>query len=158
MEPAINIKFLALPKNERRQLAQFFRKLLKFFIENEIVAVATAGTLLGLTRHGDIMAHDEDIDMLIDRTNLKKLQDLFVDDKFIFKDGTSKITFKLTKTRKDQYDIHSQERHRIEWPFVDLFVGDMGTYTEKAFTLKNNSNRPVLVNIQVSYHFILKLF
>ena len=108
MEPAINIKFLALPKNERRQLAQFFRKLLKFFIENEIVAVATAGTLLGLTRHGDIMAYDDYIDMLIDRTNLKKLQHLFVDYKFIFKDGTSKITFKLTKTRKNQYAIHKR--------------------------------------------------
>ena len=150
MELANNIKYLALPKTERRQLAQFFGKLLKFFLQNDVIAVATAGTLLNLIRNGDFLEYDDDIDMRLNRQNLEKLQNLFVDDKFTFKDGTSKTTYKLMKIKKNQYSIHPQEKHRLEWPFVNLYVGEIGPYTDRVFTLKNNSNRPITVNIEVN--------
>ena len=90
MEPAINVKSLSLPKPDRRKLAQFFRKILLFFEKHGIVAVAAHGTLLGLVRNGDLLDHDDDLDMDIDEDNLRKLNELFVDGKCTIVDGPSK--------------------------------------------------------------------
>lgn len=149
MEPAINVQSLSLPKPERRKLAQFFRKILLFFEKHGIVAVAAHGTLLGLVRNGDLLDYDDDLDMDIDEDNLRKLKELFVDGKCTIVDGPSKTILEFTKTRRDQYSIHYNSKRLVQWPFIDLFVQKIGAFEQKAFALKNNSNRVVSVNIPV---------
>lgn len=147
-----NIRDFHLPRIEQRRMAQFFTNCCRFFKEHNIHVNAAHGTLLGLVRDKDLLAHDDDIDYEIHHEEMEKILLLFADRKSVsFKHYKTSVHFALEYTNDNQYSLHDVKNHKVKWPFCDLFVTDKAVLSEETtFKLSKNDNRKVQVFIPLN--------
>lgn len=109
--------------NEKLKLKQCMLTVHELFEKHKIWYSIAFGTLLGAVRHHDIIPWDDDIDLIVKRQDIDKIE--------IVLDELKKLGFKTEKSWK-LYRVYSDDKH-----FIDLFVIDtednkiVRCYTEK---------------------------
>jgi len=123
-------------KSDAIRLLQTTINILEEFNINHFLI---SGTLLGYIRHNDFIPWDDDIDLLVDESILSKLEQItqkypnlnvfkkpqhkYDSIKFCFSDG---IQIPENPSVKEWRDNSISKDNKYCWPFVDLFVYEMG--------------------------------
>ena len=82
--------------------------------------IGCAGTLLGTVRHGSIIPWDDDIDVMMTRANMDKLQSRLVDTDFVLQTFVSGLYKFIHKSKK-----HARIYHGCNIAFIDVFESKM---------------------------------
>lgn len=107
-------QYLNLEQIQSQQFA-IFNEVIAFLKENDLTYYICGGTLLGAIRHKGFIPWDDDIDILMPRTEYDKLQDLA-----------------KTKTINEHLEIHSFELGNLNDPFCKVY--DMRTKMQKYYS------------------------
>ncbi len=103
-------------KNDLRCLAAEFHDMCK---KESLVYWVCGGTLLGSVRHGDIIPHDDDIDLAIKLTDLDKLKRLASEYNLKLAPGVSSGVWQIRKDNLQGFlDIFPVEEHRNRYMFT----------------------------------------
>lgn len=119
-------------EERQKKLLQLAKDVDKIMRKNGIVYSLCGGTLLGAIRHDGIIPWDDDLDIMMDRENYKKLVKLFKNGSRAIKvshvgaDGEKVVNEYVLKRRIWVYSIHRKGIvDKIGQPiFTDVFVMD----------------------------------
>jgi len=165
-----------LNDKEKKELDTILSATLNHLKKENIEYFVSFGSLIGAVRHGNRMPFDDDIDLLVNNSNLEKL----FDNLKIIRKGENQITYYLTD---DIEIIHKKwgcpikiQKKNSNFPFIDIFVydnnnnniivpnnqlvnGHTKSFNEKyndIFPLKSAKFDRFIVNIPKNYNKVLK--
>jgi len=144
----------------KSQAIDLLKTTIEILNEFEIPNMLISGTLLGYIRHNDFIPWDDDIDLLVDSSILKKLGKIAekYDNINIFyknKYDAIKFCFDFGKPISDKswemsiIDGEIQRNSKLNFPFVDLFIYESGYGTHIC-----GREQPIEINGEIKRMFM----
>ena len=125
INPYENI-WLKYPKQEIEAL-ELLEKVGMLLDQHNITYSLMYGTMLGYGRNQKLISYDDDIDIIINKKDLEKFEDLVVssDISAIYKYEKPILNETLYYKLYPKYNTIDIEKYEYKWPFVDIFVYDL---------------------------------
>jgi len=117
-------KFTGLNKNEKIKLLKCMKDVHKTFEKNGVWYIIAFGTLLGAVRHGHIIPWDDDIDLIVNFSQLKGIRTCLKE--------LESIGYRITESKR-LIRIYSDNKR-----FIDLFIVDVENGKITRCLLNNN--------------------
>ncbi len=147
--PPNHVCIFELSRDEQRSMMSLYRDVTVVLNKIEFIYVAFFGTLLGLIRNGDFLAHDDDMDFVA-------ISDI---NRLLGVDWLS-LGYQLTViVPNKQISIHRLRNFRSEWPFLEIFSQHedmlgrgvakvlMRDTAIRSYALKCRPGRPVSIRV-----------
>jgi hypothetical protein len=119
------LPFVLIDRNEEKKLKNMYFRVQRLLEHVEIPFIVHAGTMLGLKRHKSIIPWDDDLDILIHVTDLKKL--------FTHKPYFKKNNLTIVEKRFFEHAVGGEgakiyvlddDGKPLPFPFIDVFTYD----------------------------------
>ena len=103
----------------QQQLLELLKAFDAFCLREGIKYSVSSGTLLGAVRHKGFIPWDDDIDCIMDRTNLRKFQEALTRDSLLHMENDPELAYWVRRVR-----FSNNESRGKNIPTIDVFVLD----------------------------------